>query len=58
MAEETKEDWKEKEDEITSKDDFLNGMEFEEVSDIQQMLYLIYKKIEGLETELDILKGV
>lgn len=41
--------WKDKEDTIKDKTDFLNGMEYEEVSDLQQMLYILYKKIEELE---------
>lgn len=45
-------DWKPKEENIVSKDDFLNGMEYEEVSHLQQMLYLLYKKIEELEARM------
>ena len=56
MAEEIKENWKPKEDSITSKEDFLNGMEFEEVSGFQQMLYLLYKKIEDLEARITALE--
>lgn len=52
MPEPIKIDWKSKDDKINSKIDFLNGMEYEEVSDVQQMLYLIYKKIEELEARI------
>lgn len=54
---EDKENWKEKTDKINSKTDFLNGMEFEDVSSIQQMLYLIYKKVEELEERIKELEG-
>ncbi len=51
-----KKNWKEKEANIVSKDDFLNGLNFEEVSDMQQMLYLQYKKIEELEVIVNALE--
>ena len=44
--------WKEKEERVLSKNDFLNGMAFEDCSDVQQMLYLTYKKIEELEARV------
>ncbi len=50
--------WKQKEDNIVSKDDFLNGLEFGQVSDIQQMFYLQYKKIEELEERIKKLEEV
>jgi len=51
-----KENWKAKTESIESKNDFLNGLEFNKVSSIQQMLYLVYKKIEELEKEIEELK--
>ena len=48
--------WKEKEDNIVSKDDFLNGLSFKDVSPIQQMLYLQYKRIEELEARILVLE--
>ena len=44
--------WKEETEDIVSKDDFLNGLPFERSSTIQQMLYLLYKKIESLESTI------
>ncbi len=45
--------WKEKEDKIVSKEDFLNGLPFEDVSDVQQMLYLTYNDISNIDNILD-----
>ena len=42
---ELKKPWKEKEDKIINKDDFLNELSYEKVSDFQQMLYLLYIKM-------------
>jgi hypothetical protein len=53
-----KKPWKEKEEIIDNKDDFLNGLPFEEVSDMQQMLYILYKKIEELDDRIKILEEV
>ena len=41
--------WNDKELEIVDRDDFLNGMKFENVGDIQKMLYKIYDEIEKLK---------
>ena len=49
-------DWDDKEIEIVDKNDFLNGLEFERVSDIQKMLYIEYKKIEQIEARLLLLE--
>ena len=55
--EEIKMPWKDKEDKIKDKIDFLNDLEFEQVSDVQQMFYLTYKKIEGLEERIKVLEA-
>ena len=38
------------------KEDILNGMPYDESSELQQMLYHAYKKIEDLESRLKILE--
>ena len=53
-----KTNWKEEKDNISSKADFLNGMKFEEVSNTQQMLYLMWKKIEELEARITELEEI
>ena len=42
-------DWNDKEIEIETKEDFLNGLKYEDVSDLQKMIYILYKEIEKLK---------
>ncbi len=44
--------WKEKTEKISTKEDFLNGLEYEDVNPHQQMFYLAWKKIEDLEERI------
>lgn len=41
--------WDDKEIEIETKEDFLNGLKYEDVSDLQKMIYILYKEIEKLK---------
>lgn len=58
MEELEKVNWKEKEDKIENKEDFLNGLPFEESSDIQQMLYIMQKQIDEIKIDIKEIKEV
>lgn len=52
MELEPRKNWKEENAEIESKQDVLNGVAYEEVSDVQQMLYHVLKRVEALQARV------
>lgn len=56
MFEIKKKNWKEK-NQLIGKIDILNGLDYSEVSDIQQMLYHAFNKLELLEKKINELEN-